>query len=104
MLGVLIAYVALFSGVVGALIYKRYDALRRDAEAFRRITGERSGLVARPSHMTSPEAMAEAIEAIAIEVERIAEGQRFVTKLLAEKRRPDTRVSPLSPIPGLGSR
>jgi hypothetical protein len=30
----------------------------------------------------------QAIEAIAIEVERVAEGQRFVTKLLAERGQP----------------
>jgi hypothetical protein len=30
--------------------------------------------------------MEQAIEAVAIEVERVAEGQRFTTKLLSEKR------------------
>jgi hypothetical protein len=97
-------YVALLSGVVGALVFKKYDALRRDAEAYRRLTSARGEASNRNAEMTSPEAMAQAIEAIAIEVERISEGQRFVTKLLAEKRRPDGHVSPLSPIPGLGSR
>ena len=32
--------------------------------------------------------MENAIEAIAVEVERISEGQRFVTRLLAERERP----------------
>jgi hypothetical protein len=102
--GFVLGYVALFSGVLGALIYKRIDVLRRDAEAYRRIVGERSEGLTRNSDLGSPEAMAHAIEAIAIEVERISEGQRYVTKLLAEKRRPEGHISPLSPIPGLGSR
>lgn len=38
-----------------------------------------------------------AVEAIAIEVERISEGQRFTTKLLSEHSQP---VQPLMPKPG----
>lgn len=97
-------YVAVLSGIVGALIYKRFETFRRDAESYRRIVGEPVGHRTRQSTLTSPEAMAQAIEAIAIEVERISEGQRFVTKLLAEKRRPDSLISPITPIPGLSSR
>jgi hypothetical protein len=97
-------YIALFSGIIGALIYKKYDALRRDAEAYRHLTSARDASTNRAADLASPEAMAQAIEAIAIEVERISEGQRFVTKLLADRRRPDGHISPLSPIPGLGSR
>jgi hypothetical protein len=97
-------YVALFSGVVGALLYKRYDVMRRDADAFRRITGERVRFESRTSDLRDTEEMARAIEAIAIEVERISEGQRFMTKLLADKRKPESHISPLSPIPGMGSR
>lgn len=40
----------------------------------------------------------QAIEAIAVEVERIAEGQRFVTKLLAD-RSPDRQLRDASPKP-----
>ena len=40
-----------------------------------------------------------AVEAIAIEVERISEGQRFVTKLLAE-RAPEARALPSDRRPG----
>jgi hypothetical protein len=32
--------------------------------------------------------MEQAVEAIAIEIERVSEGQRFVTKLLSERARP----------------
>lgn len=49
----------------------------------------------------------QAVDAIAIEMERIGEGQRFVTKLLAERtpdRKPDrdrnSGRTPPSPIPG----
>ncbi len=35
------------------------------------------------------ERMEHAIDAIAVEIERISEGQRFTTKLLSETRRPD---------------
>ncbi|MEO7501772.1 MAG: hypothetical protein ABIW94_03950 [Gemmatimonadaceae bacterium] len=35
------------------------------------------------------ERMEHAIDAIAVEIERISEGQRFTTKLLSETRKPD---------------
>jgi hypothetical protein len=35
-----------------------------------------------------------AIEAMAVEVERISEGQRFVTKLLAEREKPKVALPP----------
>ena len=38
--------------------------------------------------------MENAIEAIAVEVERISEGQRFVTRLLAERERPGGVLPP----------
>ncbi len=42
-----------------------------------------------PTEVTSRlERMEQAIEAVAIEVERISEGQRFTTKLLSEARNP----------------
>ena len=43
-----------------------------------------------PSDLTARmERMEHAIDAIAVEVERISEGQRFTTKLLSETRRQD---------------
>jgi len=42
------------------------------------------------------EHMDQALEAIAIEVERISEGQRFTTKLLSEGRPGDARQVPSS--------
>jgi hypothetical protein len=46
-----------------------------------------------------PDALAPAIDAIALEVERIGEGQRFLTQVLAEKRpngekRPQGSITP----------
>ena len=35
------------------------------------------------------ERMEQAIDAIAVEIERVSEGQRFMTKLLSETKRPD---------------
>jgi hypothetical protein len=50
-----------------------------------------------PMHPTIPsdvnarlERMEQALDSIAIEVERISEGQRFTTKLLAERNNPGT--------------
>lgn len=40
------------------------------------------------------ERLEQAVEAIAIEVERISEGQRFTTKLLAERRDTTPEVEP----------
>jgi hypothetical protein len=41
----------------------------------------------------------QAVESIALEVERISEGQRFTTKLLADRAQADPlRVSPAEPI------
>jgi len=43
-----------------------------------------------PSDLTARmERMEHSIDAIAVEIERISEGQRFTTKLLSETRRPD---------------
>jgi hypothetical protein len=40
------------------------------------------------------ERLEQAVEAIAIEVERISEGQRFTTKLLAERRDATPEIEP----------
>ena|SRR5256885_2163894 len=50
-------------------------------------------------HTARMEQLTQAVEAIAIEVERLGEGQRFVTKLLAERpREPEKMLR--SPQPG----
>ena len=47
---------------------------------------DRRGTAAAPELNQRLERMEQAIEAVAVEVERISEGQRFVTKLMAEER------------------
>ena len=47
-----------------------------------------------PLQPGSSERLEEAMEAIAIEVDRISEGQRFTTKLLAERRDATPEIEP----------
>jgi hypothetical protein len=56
------------------------------ARAFARRMDRRGATVAPPDLNPRLDRMEQAIEAIAIEVERISEGQRFVTRLMAEER------------------
>jgi hypothetical protein len=69
--------------VSGALLFPVFRGLGRRLE----------GGAARGAPAVSPEAakrlerMEQAIEAVAVEVERISEGQRFVTRVLAERER-----------------
>jgi hypothetical protein len=52
----------------------------------KRIANEGSGQARIPSDVSARlERMEQAIDSIAVEVERISEGQRFTTKLLAER-------------------
>jgi hypothetical protein len=55
---------------LGAVSYRRHDV------------GASKGLVVDDDHMSRLE---QAVDAIALEVERISEGQRFTTKLLADR-------------------
>lgn len=45
------------------------------------------------------ERLEQAVDAIAIEIERVAEGQRFVTRLLAERPRPAANANPAASTP-----
>ena len=53
----------------------------------RRKELEASRLPADPEQSRRLERIEQAVEAMAVEIERISEGQRFVTKLLAERER-----------------
>lgn len=70
-------FVTVFATVVGLPLVRgmvrRWD---RDGEA-PKIPGEMSGRLERMEH---------AIDAMAVEIERISEGQRFTTRLLSENR------------------
>ena len=63
------------------------------AVAFARLIWKRASEPARPRPVESEslhrrlDQLQSSVEAMAIEVERISEGQRFVTKILAEKDR-----------------
>src|SRR5256885_176070 len=89
-------------GVVGTLsamagqLYERRRWERRLLEQAGIRLGE-GATPALPPSSSRLDQIQEAVETIAAEVERVGEGQRFVTKLLAE-RRPER--TPPSPIPG----
>lgn len=54
----------------------------------RRVDADAKNPRVPPEVASRLERMEQAIEAVAIEVERISEGQRFTTKLLSEARNP----------------
>ena len=70
----------------GTLIYIVRMATLAATGELRRKDAPGSGLVVDEERMARLE---QAVEAIALEVERISEGQRFTTKLLAERARAD---------------
>lgn len=75
-LGGMIMIIAIVVGrpLVGALTKKLENEAKRPALS--------------PEVSTRLERMEQSIDAIAVEVERISEGQRFTTKLLSETRQP----------------
>ena len=75
-IGAMIPIVALIVGAVMAMGIPI-------ARAYARRIDSRPGIPADLSHRL--ERMEQSIEAIAVEIERISEGQRFTTKLLAER-------------------
>jgi hypothetical protein len=54
----------------------------------RRMEREGSSALANPDVVARLERMEQAIESIAVEIERVSEGQRFTTKLLSEQKSP----------------
>jgi hypothetical protein len=75
-----IAALAIVFGVGGALLFPIVRALALRLESGRRPSPGASAEVGERL-----ERIERAVEAVALEVERISEGQRFVTKLLAER-------------------
>ncbi len=75
---VIIGLAVLFT--VGAILVPVARAVVRKIDADRRHAALPDDAAARIARMEA------ALESVAIEVERISEGQRFVTKLLAERR------------------
>lgn len=78
--GLVVAWVVVVAGLVGAIIATKRERRRAEHERLvlldqrHRMEGDRLNSLER------------SIEAIAMELERVSEGQRFVTKLLAESR------------------
>ncbi len=89
--GQVIAIVAIVFGVLGAIGFPLARALARRIEG----TGPRP-LPAPPDVTERLERIERSVEAVALEVERIAEGQRFVTKLMSERG----EAARLPPAPG----
>jgi hypothetical protein len=76
---------AIIFGVIGVLCFPLVRALAR------RLEGS-SG----PTRLAPDVADRRAVESVALEVERISEGQRFVTKLMAERAAPPAALPPES--------
>ncbi|MGH7680215.1 MAG: hypothetical protein ACRENU_17220 [Gemmatimonadaceae bacterium] len=93
--------------ILGAIIGRAYERNRlqqlfmdrtgRPSDEPKRLM-DRLGDVRATPHPTNAQ-LAEAIDAIAVEVERIGEGQRFLAKVLTERSRTGGRTP--SPIPGV---
>lgn len=80
-----IAVVAIVFGVFGMIGFPIARAFAR------RIEGTRQTPAALPNDIVERlDRIERAVESVALEVERISEGQRFVTKLLAERAEPGT--------------
>ena len=70
--------------IIGAVLYPIARALAR------RIEGKPQMAQVSPATDARLDRIEHAVEAIAVEVERISEGQRFTTKLLAERSPAET--------------
>ena len=91
-------YVAVVAGLVGAILAIRSERRRVEHERLLRGDHLHGATEDRFSRLEV------SVEAIGIELERVAEGQRFVTKLLAESRlssRESSSRSPRSPSPSV---
>jgi len=98
LLGVFLPIIALIVGVMWGRSYER--------SMWQGHILRRSGMIDEPSVDTQLDALrsrageseqlARSIEAIAVEVERLGEGQRFLTRLMAE-REPPGETKPSSP-------
>jgi hypothetical protein len=74
--------------VAGTLLFPVFRGLGRRLEG----RADRDAAGVSPETMKRLERMEQAIEAVAVEVERISEGQRFVTKVLGERERESLRL------------
>jgi hypothetical protein len=78
-----VAIVAIVFGSIGAIGFPIARALAR------RLEGSRSAAPPLSSDLSERlERIERTVESVALEVERISEGQRFVTKLMSERTEP----------------
>ena len=82
----------LFGMVLGSAIERSRLRNQGSARAVQDIDEPKRLRIPRNSDgQADPQQIEQALDAIAVEVERIGEGQRFLTKLLAEKEPPGRR-------------
>lgn len=87
-----VAVVAIVFSVIAVIGYPLARALAR------RIEGARQSESAPSPDVTNRlDRIEHAVEAIAVEVERISEGQRFVTKLMSGRSATPANVEPVQP-------
>jgi hypothetical protein len=102
---IVILWSMVFAGTVGAILGRRYERGRWHERLLKEKSDEPKRLLeateaARVAASANSAQVAEALDVIAIEVERIGESQRFLTKLLTDRSpRTGTGRTP-SPIPG----
>ena len=103
-----LGWLVVASAIIGVIIGRAYER-----DLWRQRLLDRTGLVpGEPKRLTDaidsvrgvanpdPVQLAQALDAIAVEVERIGEGQRFLTKLLAERENRSSANKAPSPVPG----
>ncbi|HEY4219171.1 MAG TPA: hypothetical protein VGM67_18640 [Gemmatimonadaceae bacterium] len=106
-MGFLAVWAVLGTGIIGAIIGRAYERNRWQQKLL-----DRNGLIpdlesrradatrnSRDASTVDQKQLDQALDAIAIEVERIGEGQRFLTKLLAD-RKERAAGGTRSPMPG----
>lgn len=97
-------FTLLLIGALAGRVYERNIWQRRLLERAGLIGPDLLGLrrlEMTPPPQTAPSASAsDALDAMALEIERISEGQRFLTKILAERERRPTGGRTPSPMPG----
>jgi hypothetical protein len=93
LMSVLVGGVSLIVGaMLGMTVGRDQERSRWESKIGRSVVDNLGAGASRTVNAINPDSrddrIEQAIEAIAIEVERVAEGQRFVTKLLAERGQP----------------
>ena len=83
-------------GILGSLTISAIVLFPLARAVARRIEGKAPAAQIAPATDARLERIEHAVEAIAVEVERISEGQRFTTKLLAERSAAEPASRPIS--------